>query len=79
LLSDEGEHGAKENNNAAAATDSIWSPKALGVQSLDATDPRIEMSRTESEMDAYVVCNEIKVNYIWTLWTMFHESMRYIL
>ncbi|CAL8113453.1 unnamed protein product [Orchesella dallaii] len=53
LLSDEDDQGTKEQNIAATATDSIWSPKALGLQPLDATDPRIEMSKSEGEMDSY--------------------------
>ncbi|CAG7816666.1 unnamed protein product [Allacma fusca] len=48
-----GQKRPTENNNYSQSDDSIWSPKALGLTCLDATDPRIETSATEGEMDPY--------------------------
>lgn len=56
LMTDEDGSNSKENNNLAAqSADSIWNPVALGLQVLDATDPRIEMSKVEGQMDPYEV------------------------
>ncbi|XP_021955512.1 anoctamin-10 isoform X1 [Folsomia candida] len=54
IMTDEDEvlKGSKENNNASTE-DSIWNPASLGLQTLDATDPRIDKSKAEGEQDPY--------------------------
>jgi hypothetical protein len=60
-LLDEDEPGrsrnGKENNNAAGSqvADSIWNPTSLGLQLLDASDPRVQISKVEGDMDPYEV------------------------
>jgi hypothetical protein len=58
LMTDEDDMGSKENNNSTNPTlveNSIWNPGTLGLQILDASDPRIEKSKIEGEMDPYEV------------------------
>jgi hypothetical protein len=50
------------DNTCTAAADSIWSPTALGLQSLDPNDPRIESCHTEQDLDQYEVLT--KLNFL---------------
>lgn len=53
---EEGENTtSNENSSSSTTNDSIWSPKSLGLQSLDASDPRVELSQVEGAMDPYLV------------------------
>lgn len=63
IMTDEDEvlKGSKENNNASTE-DSIWNPASLGLQTLDATDPRIDKSKAEGEQDPYEVRSVISSN-----------------
>lgn len=54
---------SKESNNSSTTSDSIWSPKSLGLQSLDASDPRVELSQVEGAMDPYLVTT-LPVQYL---------------